>query len=56
MTEQPIHRWIKTESGRAKYQDLAARDGAIAKLRLIWFVLIAALRDAPLPNPDQHSS
>ena len=56
MTEQPIHRWIKTECGRAKYQDLAARDGAIAKLRLIWFVLIAVLRDAPLPNPDQHSS
>ena len=56
MTEQSIHRWIKTECGRAKYQDLAARDGAIAKLRLIWFVLIAVLRDAPLPNPDQHSS
>ena len=55
MTEQPIHRWIKTECGRAKYQDLAARDGALAKLRLIWFVLIAVLRDAHLPNPDQHS-
>ena len=56
MTEQPIHRWIKTECGRAKYQELSARPGAIAKLRLIWFVLIAALRDAPLANPDQSSS
>ena len=33
-----------------------ARPGAIARLRLLWFVLIAALRDAPLPTPDQHSS
>jgi len=56
MTEPTIHRWIKTECGRAKYQELSTRPGAIAKLRLLWFVLIATLRDAPLPNPDQHSS
>ena len=49
MTQQPIHSWIKTECGRAKYQELSAKPGAIAKLRLLWFVLIAALRDAPLP-------
>ncbi len=56
MTEQPIHRWIKTDCGRAKYLELAARSGTLAKLRLAWFVLIAALRDAPLPNPDHPSS
>lgn len=40
-----IHRWIKTECGRAKYAELAARTGVLARLRLTWFVLIAALRD-----------
>jgi hypothetical protein len=42
-------RWIKTDCGRAKYQELAARSGALARLRLAWFVAIAALRDWPLP-------
>jgi len=48
-----LHRWIKTDCGRAKLVDLAARPGVLARLRLIWFVVIAALRDLPLPNPDQ---
>lgn len=51
----PIHRWIKTDCGRAKYAELAAHSGTIARLRLGWFVAIAALRDWPLPNPDQPS-
>ena len=45
----PIHRWIKTDCGRAKYAGLAARRGPGARLRLGWFVLIAALRDWRLP-------
>ena len=48
-----IQRWIKTECGRAQYLQLAARPGALARLRLAWFVMIAALRDWPLPDPDQ---
>ena len=48
-----LHRWIKTDCGRAKLADLAARPGVLARLRLVWFVLIAAIRDWPLPNPDQ---
>ncbi len=39
------YRWIKTECGRAKYDQLATQQGLLAKLRLAWFVLIAALRD-----------
>ncbi|MBM5802042.1 MAG: hypothetical protein FJ077_14720 [Cyanobacteria bacterium K_DeepCast_35m_m2_023] len=50
------HRWIKTPCGRAKYAELAARRGALASLRLGWFVLIAALRDWPLPVPDHSGS
>ena len=45
-----MHRWIKTECGRAKYADLARRKGALARVRLAWFVLVAALRDWRLPN------
>lgn len=47
--EAAIHRWIKTDCGRAKYADLAARSGLPARIRLAWFVLIAALRDWRLP-------
>jgi hypothetical protein len=54
MQSPPIHRWIKTECGRAKYSELAARPGALARLRLSWFVLIAALRDWRLSDPDQR--
>jgi hypothetical protein len=37
------------------YRELAARPGGLARLRLGWFVVIAVLRDWPLPNPDQAS-
>jgi hypothetical protein len=46
-------RWIKTDCGRAKYAVLAARPGLLPQLRLAWFVLIAALRDWRLADPDQ---
>ena len=48
-----LHRWIKTDCGRAKLASLSARQGPLAQLRLIWFVVIAAIRDWPLPDPDQ---
>lgn len=52
--ERPaIHRWIKTDCGRAKYAELASQQGLFAWLRLAWFVVIAALRDSRLPNPEQ---
>jgi hypothetical protein len=43
-----IARWIRSDCGRAKYLELAARPGLLARLRLAWFVLIGALRDLPL--------
>lgn len=49
MSPPAIHRWIKTDCGRAKFAELAERPGALAKLRLSWFVIIAALRDWRLP-------
>lgn len=46
--------WIRTPCGRAKYQELAARPGLLARLRLGWFVLIAALRDLGRPLPQSE--
>ena len=48
-----LHRWIKTDCGRAKLAELLQRTGPTDRVRLAWFILIAALRDWRLPNPDQ---
>ena len=48
-----LHRWIKTDCGRAKLADLQQRTGPIARIRLAWFILIAAMRDWHLRDPDQ---
>lgn len=53
MSQPAAFRWIKTECGRAKYTELAARPGLMARMRLAWFVLIAALRDWRLPDPER---
>ena len=55
MSQPAVHRWIKTECGRAKYAELSARTDLPARLRLLWFVLIAALRDWPLPDQPESS-
>ena len=57
MSQSPpaLHRWIKTDCGRAKLADLQQRTGPIARMRLTWFILIAALRDWRLPNHDQSN-
>ena len=48
-----LHRWIKTDCGRAKLADLQQRTGPIARIRLAWFILIAAMRDWHFQDPDQ---
>ena len=48
-----LHRWIKTDCGRAKLAELQQRTGPIARVRLGWFILIAAVRDWRLADPDQ---
>ena len=53
MSQANINTWIKTACGRSKYADLAQRTGVLARLRLIWFVFFAALKDWQLNNPDQ---
>ena len=55
MNQSPpaLHRWIKTDCGRAKLAELQQRRSPIASARLAWFILIAVLRDWRLPDPDQ---
>ncbi|MFM7362126.1 MAG: hypothetical protein ACKO25_09950 [Cyanobium sp.] len=51
MRRSSLHRWVKTDCGRAKLAELQARQGLPARCRLAWFVLIAALRDWRLNDP-----
>ena len=53
MTQPKINDWIKTPCGRAKYAELDAKTGIPARIRLSWFILIAAIRDWNITNPAQ---
>jgi hypothetical protein len=56
MERPAAYRWIKTTCGRAKYDALASRPGGWARLRLLWFVWIAALRDWRVAESDDTGS
>ena len=43
--KQTIFNYIKTPCGQAKYLELKSNKTMSGKLRLIWFVIIASLRD-----------
>jgi len=45
MTKQTVFKFIKTSCGQAKYIELESKKSLLGKLRLIWFVLIASIRD-----------
>ncbi len=54
MSQPKIHYWIKTPCGRSKFLELSNKKGAIARIRLFWFVFIASIKDWNLKNPDQE--
>tara|TARA_Y200000002_G_C22591051_1_gene625235 strand:+ start:618 stop:767 length:150 start_codon:yes stop_codon:yes gene_type:complete len=43
--KKAVFKYIKTPCGQAKYIELESNTTLIGKLRLIWFVLIASIRD-----------
>ena len=45
MPKKAIFNYIKTPCGQAKYIELEANKTFIGKLRLLWFTLIASMRD-----------
>ncbi len=52
MSHSTIYRWIKTPCGRSKFLELSNRKGFFSRIRLYWFVLVAALKDLSLPAAD----
>tara|TARA_Y100000814_G_scaffold108481_1_gene76664 strand:- start:170 stop:328 length:159 start_codon:yes stop_codon:yes gene_type:complete len=52
MPNSIINSLIKTPCGRAKYQELASKQSFLSKIRLVWFILIAAIRDLPLKETN----
>ena len=50
MMNKAVFKYIKTPCGQAKYIELESNKTLIGKLRLIWFVLIASIRDWNIKN------
>ena len=45
MAKKKVFNFIKTPCGQAKYIELESNKTLKGKLRLMWFVLIASIRD-----------
>ena len=45
MTSKKVFDFIKTPCGQAKYIELEANKTLQGKLRLLWFIFIASIRD-----------
>jgi len=45
MTKKTVFKFIKTPCGQAKYIELESNKTLLVKLRLLWFILFASLRD-----------
>ena len=43
--KKTVFKYVKTPCGQAKYIELESKKTLLGKFRLIWFVLIASLRD-----------
>ena len=43
--KKAVFNYIKTPCGQAKYIELESNKTLLGKFRLIWFVLIASIRD-----------
>ena len=45
MKQKTVFKYIKTPCGQAKYKELESNKNILGKLRLIWFIIIASLKD-----------
>ena len=50
MTKKTVFNYIKTPCGQAKYIELEANKTLLGKFRLLWFILIASIRDWNIKN------
>ena len=46
---------IKTPCGLAKYNELSSRAGYFSKIRLLWFIFFATLRDLSIPKMEESN-
>ena len=56
MKERIIFSIIKTPCGRAKYKELSSREGILASIRLMWFIIIATIKDLNIAKPKENQS
>ena len=52
MKSPPIFTLIKTPCGRSKFKELSSKKDIASRVRLIWFIFFAVIKDFNLPNPD----
>ena len=45
MTKKTVFNFIKTTCGQAKNIEIEANKTLLGKIRLLWFILIASIRD-----------
>jgi len=45
MTQKTVFNFINTPCGQSKYIELEANKTLLGKLRLVWFILIASIKD-----------
>ena len=45
MDNKIIFKYIKTPCGQSKYIELQSNKSLLGKLRLLWFVIIASIKD-----------
>ena len=50
MKNKNIYRFIKSECGRAKYENLILNKTFFGKIRLYWFIFFATLKDININN------
>ncbi len=53
MVIKNMRKLVKTSCGLAKYDAIASRKDAFSRLRLIWFVFFAAIRDWHISTDNQ---
>ena len=51
-----VWKLIKTDCGRAKYQELSAKKGFLALVRKSWFVFFGAIKDFPISYEGQSDT
>ncbi len=50
MNQKKIFKFIKTECGQSKFEELSLNKSLYGKVRLYWFIFFAVLKDINIKN------